>query len=402
MLDTVREYASEQLAAAGEAEAAQRVHAEYYLGLAERAEPELTGPGQTEWLDRLEREHDNLRATLRYFAESEAMAEVGRMAAALRRFWYFHGHLSEGLAWTETGLQHRDKIPASFIAKMLQGLGTFYWVIGDGAETRRSYSESLAIYRALDYKQGIAAVLNNLGITMTALGDYDGPVPLYLESLQILKDIGDEWSVCVTLSNLGLSALNRGLYEEAEGYLTQSLELRRSLKDRQGEAQSLNNLGLVARCKGDYEQARALHALSLQTFRDLGDRWSVALTLANLGHMALESHDEAGADEAMRLFKESLVLHRDLDARPGVADCFEGLAQAVEKLGNDELAAMLAGAGEKLREELGMPTLQYNLAGYNESRAATLASLGEKGFQEAWQRGRSMSIERLCLLIQKS
>ncbi len=378
MLDTVREFAAEQLAAAGEYDAARRIHAEYYLGLAERAEPELTGPGQTEWLDRLEREHDNLRATLRYFSEVRRMVEVGRMSAALRRFWYFRGHLSEGLAWTGTGLQHREEIPASIVAKMLQGLGTFYWVMGDGPATRRSYSESLAIYRALDDKQGIAAVLNNLGITMTALGDYEGPAPLYLESLQIFRDIGDEWSVCVALSNLGLSALNLGLYDEADKYLTQSLELRRTLNDRQGEAQSLNNLGLVARCKGNYDRARSLHTLSLQTFRDLGDRWSVALAVANLGHVALESHGKTGADEVLQFFKESLALHRELDAQPGVADCFEGLAQAAQKLGNEELAAMLFGAGEKLREELGMPMLPYNCAGYRASRVGHPGFVGRR------------------------
>jgi hypothetical protein len=140
----------------------------------------------------------------------------------------------------------------------------------------------------------------------------------------------------------------------------------------------------------------------LQMFRDLDDRWSVALALANLGHMALESQDKVGADEAMQLFKESLALHKDLDTRPGVAECLEGLAQAAQKLGSEERAAMLFGAGEKMREELGMPVLPYNLAGYRETRAATLASLGEQGFREAQQRGRSMSIERLCTLMQNS
>jgi hypothetical protein len=104
----------------------------------------------------------------------------------------------------------------------------------------------------------------------------------------------------------------------------------------------------------------------------------------------------------LQLFRESLALQRDLDARPGVADCFEGLAQAAQKLGNEELGAMLFGAGEKLREELGMPMLPYNRAGYQASRTATLASLGEDGFRDAWQRGSSTSIERLCRLVQNS
>ena len=141
MLETVREYGAEQLAANGEAEQARRAHAGYYLALAERAEPHLTGPGQSEWLDRLEMEHDNLRAALRYFEDAGDVVKVGTMAACLRRFWYFHSHLSEGLAWINTVLRTREQLPASVVARLLQGLGTFYWVIGDAAGARRNYGE---------------------------------------------------------------------------------------------------------------------------------------------------------------------------------------------------------------------------------------------------------------------
>ena len=175
----------------------------------------------------------------------------------------------------------------------------------------------------------------------------------------------------------------------------QSLELRRALGDTQGEAQSLNNLGLVARCKGEYEQARGLHSRSLEMFRDLGDRWSVALALANLGYVALE-RGEAGAYEAASFFKESLALHRELSVRPGIADCIEGLAQAAQELREMEAAGLLFGAGEKLREELGMPIVPYNLPGYRARRASTVASLGEERFRREWEQGRVMSIERVC------
>ena len=183
------------------------------------------------------------------------------------------------------------------MARLLQGLGTFYWVIGDAAGARRNYGGFSGHISHAGRQAGIAALLNNLGITMNALGDYDNPPALYLESLQICKEIGDDWSACVTVSNLGLSALNRGENDQAQKYLAQSLELRRALGDTQGEAQSRNNLGLVARCEGEYEQARGLHSRSLEMFRDLGDRWSMALALSNLGYVALE-RGKAGAYKA--------------------------------------------------------------------------------------------------------
>ena len=217
MLETVREYAAEQLAQAGEEERARHSHAIYYLELAEQTEAGLQGPQQARLLDRLERDHDNLRAALGHFSDKGDHAALARLAGALHRFWYFRGHLSEGLGWLRTALGHRDDLPPEMVARVLHGAGTLHWVMGDLREARSSYSESLDMYRALGDRKGVASLLNNLGITLTALGDYDTPPALYAESLQISRALGDQWSVAVALSNLGLSALNRDSLTEAEG-----------------------------------------------------------------------------------------------------------------------------------------------------------------------------------------
>jgi predicted ATPase/class 3 adenylate cyclase len=244
MLETIREYGMECLTTSGETQAIQRAHADYYLALVEVTEPELTGPEQTVWLDRLETEHDNLRAALRW-AEESGETEIGlRLAGALCQFWLVRGHLSEGqeqLARLLTLVGTSIRTAAQ--AKALTGAGNLAHNLGDYAAARAFSEESLAIWREIGDKGGIAASLNHLGWAAWRQGDY---------------------------------AAARSLSEEG-------LAIWREIKDKQGIATSLNNLGWVAHHQGDYAVARTLHQESLALRRDLGDKWGIAFALTNLG-----------------------------------------------------------------------------------------------------------------------
>jgi predicted ATPase/DNA-binding XRE family transcriptional regulator len=395
MLETIREYAWEKLSLdEGEMQEAIRHHAEYYLRLAEETEPLLSGEQQGSWLARLEREHDNFRAALRRSHERGDITMLARLGATLRRFWYLHAHMSEGRQWLQKALaaEGRDLLPRDLQAKVLHGIGTLAWAQGDNTAAGRFFQESLAIWRELGDKRGVANMLNNLGIVALPQGDYDTAHEMHTESLALYRELDDKWSIALALANLGLVALNKGQYEQAQSLLTSSLNLRREFGDRQGIAQSLNNLGIVMRSMGKQSESQSLHAESLDMFQELGDRWSVALTLANLGFVALRED----VQKARSLFNESLALSIELDLKAGIANCLEGLAEVAVETERADLAATLFGAAEELRNVLGIPLPRDRRESYAVAKDAARAKLGEAAFAEAWETGRAMPIEQAC------
>ena len=403
MLETVREYAAERLDDGGEKEQAERFHADYFLSLAERAEPYLEGSEQAPWLKVLEREHDNIRAAYHYYLHAGDIVSLVSLAGALRRFWYLQGYLAEGRTWLATTLLHRDQLDAALLAKVLHGLGTLEWAVGRLAEAGSYLRESLALSRKLGDTLGVANMLNNLGIVALPQGDYAGAVAFHDESLTLYRQLGDQWHVALAISNLGLVALDKGDYAKARSLLQESLDIRRELGDQQGIAQSLNNLGIVARCLGDYDEAYRLHSMSLEMFRSLGDRWNEALALSNLAYANLSSgikKTEAGVGslDAGKHFMESWALFDKLGVGSGSVVCVEGLAGVLGSSKGD-LAAILFGAAERLREDLGVRMSSYNRAMYEATRRSTAALLGEVAFERGWQKGSGMAIERVYALL---
>lgn len=394
MLDTVREFASEQLAASGEAGEARRSFSAYYLRLAEQAEPELQGGDQETWLRRLEEEHDNLRSTYSYYSDAGDGVSLATLASSLRRFWYLHGHFFEGHAWLRQALTYEDRLPPTLLAKVLHGLGLLDWSTGDLRSAELHFNESLLIWRSLDDKRGIANMLNNLGIVLLPQCKFDTARAQHIESLQIYRDLEDTWGVALSLSNLGLVALDSGDYAEAEKLLSESLTLRRDLRDEQGGAQSLNNLGIVARCKGQIVAACALHNESLEMFRRIGDRWSTALALCNLAYAELKGE----LTGALPHLLESLSLFRDLGSRSGIVGCLEGLARIAGLERKGDLAASLLGASAKVRSDLSIEMAPYNQPTYLESRRSIVAMLGEEPFDAAYLQGSKLDVEAACSL----
>ena len=351
MLETIREYGLEQLAASGEMEEVRRRHAAHYLALAEPAAPELTGPHQAEWLARLETEHDNLRAALSWGRE-QAEPEIGlRLGGALWRFWEMRGHLSEGRRWLDAVLGGSGDAPASARATALSGAGTLAFRQGDYGQATALHEEALALRRELGDKRGIASSLNDLGNVACDQGDYGRA---------------------------------RALHEEA-------LALRRELGDMRGIASSLNNLGNVAHDQGDYGRARALHEEALALSRELGDTWGIALSLNNLGHVAREQGDYA---RATALYAECLTLCRDIGDKYIATFCLEGLAATVCAQGQLRRAARLFGVAAATRHQIGLPLTPIERPRYERLVAAVRTQLDEETFAAAWAAGAALSLEQ--------
>jgi predicted ATPase/class 3 adenylate cyclase len=351
MLDTVRQYAQDRLAASGEAAAVRRRHRDFYAGLVERAEPELSGPDQPAWLDRLESEHDNLRAALEWSASRPDGAEPGlRQAAAMWRFWLLRGHWTEGRARLEAALAQPGDASALARAGALDAAGVLAGYQDDVTAARSLYEEALAIFTGLDDRRGVATVLNHLGIAAHLAGDYAGAGPIYRESLALWRSLGDKHYV----------------------------------------ARVLNNLGEVAQLEGDHETARALYEEALAVGRELGDRRDIATWLANLGMIARAQKE---FERAAALHAEALELRRELTDKWGIVDSLEGLAGVAAERGDHERAARLFGAAEALRGEIGFPLTPSLRADYDRLVALVRDGLGAAGFSAAWEVGRAMRME---------
>ncbi len=436
LLETVRQYGWERLEEAGEAAAAGRTHAAYYLALAEEAEPALTGPDQGRWLQRLDREYDNLRAALRRSRDGGEW-EIGlRLAAALWRFWYVRGRGSEGQQWLEDLLAVRGggdsaRAPTPARARALYGasvlaaeqgdyrraealsaenltlfaqlddtLGraralnlraTVARYQGDHARAAALYEESLALFRALGHAQATAVALNNLGAMAVDQGAYARAVTLNEESLAIKRGLRDVRGIARSLLNLGEVARYQGDHDRAGLLFEESLALSRELEDRPGVALALNNLGDVARTRGDDERATELYTESVQLFRDAGDRHFTALALSNLGQVA---HDRGDDGRAAALYRESLTLYRDVGEKLGLAGCLEGVAMVAQAQGRAERAALLHGASAGLRAALGAPLPPSDRAAHDRVATALRETLGERAFATAWAAGRALSLEQ--------
>ena len=436
ILETVREYGLERLETSGETAAVQRAHAAYFLSLAEAVEPKLIGPDQTAALAQLEGEHDNLRAVLRWAREHHE-AETGlRLAGALWRFWQAHGYLNDGRAWLDglLALDHDagDYSPPSVRAKALIGAAMLAFRQNDYRHAAMLSEKSLALYREMGDRGGIADVLNTLGLVADNLGDPHHAVALYTESLALYRELGSVWEIATSLNNLGVLARAQGEYVRASAFLGESLILRRNLGDAWGTAQSLTNLGRIAQDQGDYAGAAPLHEESLLLRQTLGDRQGIAIALANLGQIAWVQGNSFRAtllfeesltlsralgdrrttalalsslgdiarqhcDEAraIALYGESLALNRTVGHLLGVAESIEQFALIACDREQPERAARFLGAADALRTAIGAPLPPANRDACERTIANARTTLGEEVFASVWEGGRMLSTEQV-------
>jgi predicted ATPase/DNA-binding CsgD family transcriptional regulator len=360
MLETIREYALERFEVTEDAEVWRRRHAEYYLALAERAVPELTGPRQGSWLEQLEREHDNLRAALGWALERDESSTGLRLAAALGRFWEIRGHFGEGRAWLERSLSRWPDGPAAARALALNASG------------------SLA-YHA---------------------GDYERAVAFHEQALELRRKLGDRRGMAASLHNLGITALHQLDLDRAEALCEEGRALWREVNDDRGVAISLNSSAILARNRGNHEQARVHYDESLAIFRKLGDSWGVGLVLNNLGRVARDLEDW---DQVAVLSSESLALFQELGDRRGVAWVLSNLTVVAGRRGFWEQAARLHGAAEALREAIGAASLGLSpaeIAAHENAVTAARARLGDLAFADAMVSGRAMTADQIADALQ--
>ena len=392
LLETVRQYASEMLEEAEEAERIRRRHASRYLALAEEAEPELKGTRQAEWLDRLEEDHDNLRAAIRWALERGETEMALRLTASAAHLRYPRGHLTEGRRQLEAALAATGGPPAAR-AKALTELGWFALEQSDYDRAQGSLEASLLLYRQLEDKYGIAHALECLVVAQTRLGVYARATQLQEESLALYRGLGHEWGIAMSLTNLGILAQKQGHYERATALHQESLALLRGVGDAFTIGYVLSLLGQDSLKQGQLERGAALLEESQSLLRRLGDKPTLTTTLRNLGETVFYQGDGA---RAAVLYRESLALAVEVGSKTTAADCLEGLAGVALAQAQPDSAARLRGAAEAMRAAMGLPPSSRNHPRPDhEDRPPTARSqVDEAAWEAAWSEGRAMTLEQ--------
>ena len=397
MLETIREYAGEQLEAAGEADTLRRRHALHYRDLAERAAARPHEEGAPDSHALLDREHANLRAALRWAGRCPDTALGLRLAAALARFWFIRGHYAEGRAWLERFLADDgavalgDAAPPAIRARALEGLAALDYNMGDYARAEALFEESIALHRRCNDRRAVARALADLGGVRRDRGDGTGAVAVLEESLALYRDLGDRSGVAHALVNLGGAIYFAGDPGRAAPLLAESVALRRALGDEAGLVYSLRMLGLLLAERGLHERATAAVEESLGLGRRIGDNGGIGAALNLLGHIMRERGE---LDRAGALLHEALRFGGGV-VRIGLAYTIEGLAGVEAARGRMERAARLLGAAAVFRAGADAPPQSFLTRHRDTDRAAIRDALGEEAFAAAWASGRCMPTDRI-------
>jgi predicted ATPase len=323
LLETIRQYARQKLLEAGEEElkAVRERHREFFLRIAEKAEPALRRADQLEALAQLETEHDNLRAALKWAKSTNAREVSLRLAGSLARFWYFHGYWTEGREWLRAVLAQPESGAAADAPDFLKrarvrALLGAAWLMDESGDDLPLYEEALILCQALNDRWGAAVALRGLGATNMVLGNSEQVELLLNESLALFQALGDPWGIGLVHVNLGWWLLNQDEIQQAGAVWEEGLNAFRRTGDRWGMAVTLGALSYLARLRGDYGQAAALSEESLNLFRELGDKAGMAVSLGRLGNVAFRRGDYP---QAKALLEKGLALARDLGDQGGLA-----------------------------------------------------------------------------------
>jgi predicted ATPase len=390
MLAVIREYALERLDASGHAAALSRRHAQHYLALAERAEPEILGADQAIWLDQLERDHDNFRTAMAWALESRDAELALRMIGSLRRAWVARGYLTEARAWLEAALERAGGCSPAVRAKALYGLGRVALAQGDYDVAGPPLDESAALSRELGDTEGLVFALSDAGWIAAAQGHSERATRLADEALVEARRADNKMAIAAALHSLGCATLEQGDHSRAQALFVESLALRRERGDKRNIASSLAYLGATAILDGDYERARAWLEESLSLGRKLENDLLVSAALANLALVALF---EGEGERAGSYAGDSLTLCRELGDKRTAVECLHVLAGVAAARGQRLRAATLAGAAEALHDSINAPPSRAERAVAQRFLAPTRDAADDASIDAAREHGRALGLE---------
>ena len=397
MLETIRAYAHERMEEAGERAAVRQRHAHHYLTLVEQTASRLRGRAALESWALLDREHDNLRAALRWADECRDVVVGLRLAAALARFWFIRGYYTEGRAWLERFLDHdrdaefHDLTMMAIRARALEGLAALVYNLGEYARAAALFEQSIQLHRQRDDRHAVARALTDLGGVVRDWGDRARSVALLEESLELYRSLGDRAGSAHALVNLGYAVYLAGDLKRAEPLLAESVALCRALDDEAGLVYSLRMLGLLLAERGLTARATVVVEESLLLGSTIGDRGGVGAALNLLGHIMRERGE---LNRAEALLREALSSGPGA-VRIGVAYTLEAPAGVEAERGRSQKAVRLLGKAAAFRAEAGVSPQSYLARQTDADRGAIRDVLGEEAFAAEWEAGGRMSADQI-------
>lgn len=436
LLETLREYALEQLAVHAEEQVLRQRHAEHYLKMAEIAEVKLRGSDQAEWLDRIETDHNNFRAALRWLLEQGEIEKAARLSSGLALFWWVRGYLSEGQQWLKIVLGQAElpevinnpkALPDAARLKALAWLALLMRVQSDEAWAKALQEESLALqakvsdsrlvafslwslafhtryfnplsylqqslalFREIGDKWGIGQVLERLGVIMLFSHKYELARPMLEESLELTRSIGNKLGTAMVLNGLGYLANFQANYHQAIPLLEESLALLCEIKCGPLEAWASNGLGWAALNQGKYDEARRYFEQRLTIHQELGERYLIAITLNNLGLVEIYCDNYLVAKD---FFEKSLKMFIELKNRDDISLPLWGLAEVARAQGQLKRAARLLGAAEAVRQACEEPMTAVYTSHYERVISAVCAELSNAAFLQAKAEGHHLTPEQ--------
>jgi predicted ATPase/Tfp pilus assembly protein PilF len=395
MLETIRAYALERLSAGGEMEALRGQHARYFSEMIINRIGffELYTADTLRWLNWIEREHDNIRATLTWhLATPQGVEPAAMMVNVLFWFWYRRGYVIEGTMWADRLLASPVVQAVSLLrAMVLMSSGMLAVWQGKQDISLAHLQESLAIVRKLGDKQWLAPVLMGNGVALINMGRDRDAQPYFEQAVALFKEQNIAPFHAVTLIHLGNVELGLGNLEQARTYHEEALAEARVIGENWLISFALNNLGEVARTQGQFDLARKYYEESEALLRTTGDRGDVARFVHNLGYIA-QHEEEFELAEAQ--FRKSLMMFRRLGNRRGIAESLAGLAGLKARQGQTERGAIMLSAAESVLKITGGAWWPADRVEVERNRDMMKSALGIDEFAKAQQTGGAMNIDQ--------
>lgn len=360
---------------------ARRAHAAYFLEFAEMADPELRGPDQESWLERVALELDNLRTALRVFQEEDNAEHGLRLSTALKWFFYTRGVFFEGMSWLELFLERGAGLPDAVRAGALSALGSLEKEIGHTARSRQRVAQSLELFEHLNDANGTGYALRLLGLLECEAGHYRESLALFEQSLALHRQVNESWGVGATLNDLGIVHFYLDDRARSEASFRESLEIKRQIGDAQGVAYATSNLAGFSQTP---EEERAADEESLAIKRRLNDRQGIAGSLGNLGKHYIR-HGEYALAEARLV--ESLALFLEIGREYKTADVLVACAELA--LERQRFANALSIAASVVRWQQSAqtrlpPDVTKLLEGVTQTARQALGAQADAAWNDGW------------------
>jgi tetratricopeptide (TPR) repeat protein len=390
MLETIREFAIEQLTGTDESAEVERAFELFLINLTELAESGLRGPDQLDWLDRLEDEHDNFRAAIGRMLDREDGEAALNLAPRLWEFWRLRGHPVEGRGWLERAITLSTTAAPALHAAAAFAIGKLSIDLGDYDAASRNFQKSIELWQSLENRAALIDAKNALMIVKLNVGLFEEARALGEEALRISREIGDTRGTAIALLNLGMLEREGDHLTTAIELLNESLILWRQLGDPTFIALTTMNLGQAYRFAGDPDRAEALLSESSDLYEEIGDRFNLGVISHDRGHLEREA---GNLDRAAEHYVEAMRLFEDVPAPEGIVESIEWIAVNLVAAKDMLPALRLLGSATAARQVLHLPPLAQDALLIERNTDLATKAVDPELAQQAWETGAALSFD---------